>query len=174
MNFLNTAGAMAGRQLARASLMATVALLAACASAPKQEMPVDAERSSWNGRLGLTIASEPPQSFSAGFALNGNAQAGELNLTSPLGNMLAAMQWRPGAAVLRQGEKEQHYDSLNDLVAHATGTPIPVGALFSWLRGQSQPVDGWQADLSRLGEGRLSAQRLQPLPPVELRLVLDH
>ncbi|MBY4596158.1 lipoprotein insertase outer membrane protein LolB [Ottowia caeni] len=131
------------------------------------------EQSSWSGRLGLTIASEPPQSFSAGFSLSGDEQSGELSLTSPLGSTLAAMQWQPGAAVLRQGEAVQRYDSLDDLVAHATGTPIPVRALFSWLRGHQQAIDGWHADLSGLNSGRLFAQRRQPLPTVDLRLVLD-
>ncbi len=147
--------------------------MAGCSSLPNKSATENLQKSSWSGRLGLTIASEPQQSFSAGFSLSGDEQAGELSLTSPLGNILAAMQWQPGTAVLRQGEKEQRYKSLDDLVAHATGTPIPVRALFSWLRGQPQAIDGWQADLSALDNGRLFAQRRQPLPTVDLRLVLD-
>ena len=120
------------------------------------------------------MASEPPQSYSAGFELQGNADAGELRLNSPLGNVLAVMQWQPGKALLRQGEQSRSYASLDELSAAATGgTPLPVGALFGWLHGQPQAVDGWQADLSRLDDGRLTARRLMPLPTAELRVVLD-
>ena len=161
------------RVVAQALGLVAAALVAGCASAPRESIPADLQSSFWSGRLGLTVASEPPQSFSAGFSLRGDEQAGELSLTSPLGSTLAAMQWQPDSAVLRQGDKEQRYDSLDDLVAHATGTPIPVRALFSWLRGQQQAIDGWHADLSGLNNGRLFAQRQQPLPTVDLRLVLD-
>jgi outer membrane lipoprotein LolB len=34
-------------------------------------------------------------------------------------------------------------------------------------------VAGWKADLSLLNQGRLRAQRLEPPPPADLRLVLD-
>lgn len=164
---------MGRRLVTHAFLLATAALMAGCANAPKKSAAEYLQRSSWSGRLGLTVTSEPPQSFSAGFSLSGDEQSGELNLISPLGSTLAAMQWAPGTAVLRQGEKEQRYASLDDLVAHATGTPIPVRALFSWLRGRPQAIDGWHADLSGLDDGRLFAQRRHPLPTVDLRLVLD-
>lgn len=173
LHYSAPANAMGRRLVTHAFLLATAALMAGCANAPRKGPPEDLQRSSWSGRLGLTVASEPPQSFSAGFSLSGDEQAGELSLTSPVGSTLAAMQWTPGTAVLRQGEKEQRYDSLDDLVAHATGTPIPVRALFSWLRGRPQAVEGWHADLSGLDNGRLFAQRRQPLPTVDLRLVLD-
>ncbi|WP_423460237.1 hypothetical protein [Ottowia sp. VDI28] len=71
------------RQAAQALLLATAALAAGCASISRETRAIDTERTSWSGRLGLRVASEPPQSFSAGFSLNGNAQAGELSLTSP-------------------------------------------------------------------------------------------
>ncbi|MGB3071491.1 MAG: lipoprotein insertase outer membrane protein LolB [Ottowia sp.] len=161
------------RQAAQALLLATAALAAGCASTSRETRAIDTERTSWSGRLGLRVASEPPQSFSAGFSLNGNAQAGELSLTSPLGSTLAVMKWQPGAATLNQDGKEKQYSSLDELVAQAIGTPIPVRALFAWLRGEPQAVEGWQTDLSALGNGRLTAQRLQPLPTAELRLVFE-
>ena len=123
--------------------------------------------------MALRVESEPAQSFSAGFALSGDPQSGELTLTSPLGTVLAVMQWQPGEALLRQGDQTRRYESLDALAQEATGTPLPVRALFGWLRGQAQSVPGWQADTSRLDEGRLSARRLMPLPTAELRVVLD-
>ena len=81
--------------------------------------------------------------------------------------------WQAGQAVLRQGDQTRRYDSLDALVQDAVGTPLPVRALFGWLHGDAQAVPGWQPDLSRLGDGRLSARRSMPLPTAELRLVLD-
>lgn len=163
----------ARRQALQALTLGAVALLSGCATARKDSVAIDKERSSWTGRLGLTVASEPPQSFSAGFSLNGNAEAGELSLSSPLGSILATMLWQPGSAILNQGGKEQRFNSLEELITQASGTPIPVRALFSWLRGEAENVEGWQADLRSLPDGRLYAQRLQPLPTAELRLVFD-
>ncbi len=160
-------------RLALGGLVVALLLMAGCAVKAPATAPVDAQASQWSGRLGLTVASEPPQSFSASFELSGSAEAGELSLTSPLGNTLAVMQWRPGEALLRQGEQARRYESVDALAQEVTGTPLPVRALFGWLRGQPQSVPGWQADLSRLPEGRLSAQRQMPLPTAELRVVLD-
>ena len=162
------------RPLALAALLLApaLALLQACAVAPA---PADAaaQPNQWSGRLGLLVASEPPQSFHAGFQLSGNAQAGELSLNSPLGSTLAVMQWQPGQTVLRQGEQTRRYDSLEALAQEVTGAAIPVRALFGWLNGMPQAVEGWEADLSRLPDGRLVARRLMPLPTAELRVVLE-
>jgi outer membrane lipoprotein LolB len=45
--------------------------------------------------------------------------------------------------------------------------------LFAWLKGQQPTTPGWNADVSRISEGRLIARRLMPLPTAELRVVLD-
>lgn len=168
-------GSMAPRRLALAGLLtAALGLLQACAVAPPSpEAQAQAQAERWSGRLGLLVASEPPQSFHAGFQLSGNAQAGELSLTSPLGSTLAVMEWQPGQTLLRQGEQTRRYDSLEALSQEVTGAAIPVRALFGWLNGTPQAVEGWDADLSRLADGRLVARRLAPLPTAELRVVLD-
>jgi outer membrane lipoprotein LolB len=59
------------------------------------------------------------------------------------------------------------------MVEQATGASLPVAALFDWLAGVNTPVPGWEADLSQLGEGRLRAQRREPPPLADLRVVLD-
>ncbi|MGH8848742.1 MAG: hypothetical protein ACREXQ_16075, partial [Polaromonas sp.] len=55
----------------------------------------------------------------------------------------------------------------------ATGAALPLGALFAWLQGDNASVNGWSADLSRHGEGRITATRAQPAPQADLRVVLD-
>ena len=154
-------------------LVFTMFLIAGCATPALTDGTFDAKTDHWSGRLALTVESEPPQSFSAGFALSGSPQAGQLALISPFGSTLAVMQWQPGEALLRQGEQTHRYESLDALAQEVTGTPLPVRALFGWLGGQPQSVPGWSADLSALANGRLSARRLMPLPTAELRLVLD-
>lgn len=135
--------------------------------------PIDSQNRSWSGRLALQVESSQPQSFSAGFELKGNAKAGELALTNPLGGTVALLTWAPGVASLRSGGQVRDFQSLDELVATATGAAIPVAALFDWLAGTNTPVPGWQADLSQLPQGRMRAQRSQPAPAADLRLALD-
>jgi outer membrane lipoprotein LolB len=158
----------------RACLAAALVVAAAgCASPPKATGPVDAQAGPWSGRLALQVEGNQSQSFSAGFELKGNAGTGDLTLFSPLGGVLAVLAWAPGSAVLRNGGQVREFPSVEALVENATGSDIPVAALFDWLRGTPTPVAGWQADLSRLPEGRLHARRLAPPPPAHLRVVLE-
>ncbi|MGE0100240.1 MAG: lipoprotein insertase outer membrane protein LolB [Hydrogenophaga sp.] len=151
--------------------LALAALLAACATPPK---PVQPGESAWNGRLALSVDSQPPQSFSAGFDLRGSPAAGELQLVSPLGNTLALVVWDHQGAELRQGGQVTRRGSLDELTAELSGTPVPVAALFGWLNGQpGEDVPGWQADLSRQPEGRVTARRTEPLPTAELRVIFQ-
>lgn len=131
--------------------------------------------SDWTGRLAVTVDAEQAQSFSATFELTGNADTGELALYNPLGSTLAVLDWTPQSATLRAANQPtRSYGSLEELVRQATGTAIPVAALFDWLRGTDTPVPGWRADLSQLARGRLAAWRSAPAPAVELRVALDH
>jgi outer membrane lipoprotein LolB len=91
----------------------------------------------------------------------------------PLGSTLAALRWQPGSATLIQDNQSQTYASLDELTTQTTGAPIPMRGLLGWLRGQNTPVNGWQADLSALAQGKLTAQRLYPPPAAQLRIVLD-
>jgi outer membrane lipoprotein LolB len=157
-----------------AALALGAALLAGgCATPPRPAAPADTQAGPWSGRLALQVEDNQSQSFSAGFQLKGSARAGELALFNPLGGTIAVLSWSPGTATLLSNGQPRDFESVDALVAHATGSAIPVAALFDWLRGANTPVPGWQADLSQLGQGRLRAQRLQPPPPADLRVVLD-
>ena len=162
--------ALAGR---RGVLALLAACLTGCATSPRGNRPPAASPSSWSGRLGLVVASEPPQQFHAGFELTGNEQSGELQLTSPLGSILAVLQWHPGQALLRQDGESREYPSVDALSAAVTGTAVPVRALFAWLRGEPESVEGWQVNLDQLAQGRLQARRIAPPPTADLRIILD-
>lgn len=150
----------------RAAALALVSLLGACATRP----PLPA--GGWSGRLALRVDSQPPQAFSALFDLHGTAEAGELQLTSVLGQTLATVRWSPAGAELQRGNDLQRRGSLDELTRELTGAALPVAALFDWLAGRSSEASGWQADLSGQSQGRLVARREQPAPAAELRLVV--
>jgi outer membrane lipoprotein LolB len=151
-----------------------ILLLAGCATPPsKPAASASSQAGPWSGRLALQVEDRQSQSFSAAFELSGNAQAGKLALSSPLGGTLAVLSWAPGSATLQNNGQTRQFDSVDALVTHATGSAIPVAALFDWLRGANTPVPGWKADLSQLEQGRLHAERLEPPPHADLRVILD-
>jgi len=143
--------------------------LAGCAQ-PTPSAPV--EENSWNGRIALQIDGQASQSFSAMFELRGTAQAGGLVLLSPFGNRIAQLDWKDGHAQLVSGQDTRTSDSLDTLLQDVTGTRIPVTALFSWLKGTQASATGWQADLTGIADGRLTARRDDPQPTATLRIAL--
>ncbi|MDO8905381.1 MAG: lipoprotein insertase outer membrane protein LolB [Hydrogenophaga sp.] len=145
-------------------------LLAACATPQRQVLPGE---SAWMGRLALTVQTEPVQSVTAGFDLRGSPASGRLLLTSPLGNAVASVAWTETDAEWRQGDQVVKKRNLEELTTELGGTALPVAALFAWLNGTALEADGWQADLSRYKDGRITAKRNFPLPSAELRLILQ-
>ena len=169
------AGSLVGCRLRSVLLhCALLGVLGGCAQLPTTTEPAPALLETRTGRLALTVQDQPRQSFSAAFELRGRTEAGQLTLFNPLGGTLAAMRWQPGSATLAvPGAAPQEFPSLESMVERATGAPIPVGALFDWLAGINTPVPGWEADLSQVADGRLRAQRREPPPQADLRVVLD-
>lgn len=157
-------------------LLACAALVMVVGCAPQtREQPQlhAAERTTWSGRLALQVQDQSAQSFSAGFELQGSAAQGELRLFTPLGSVLAQVDWAPGRARLQSSGEVRESDSLEELLAQTLGTPIPVKALFAWLQGTQTTASGWQADLSALDNGRLEATRYEPAPRAMLRLAFE-
>ena len=144
-------------------------LASACATRP----PAEAGLPSWSGRLLLRLDTSPPQQLAAGFELSGQAEAGLLRLSGPLGQTAAEVHWNPTGARLQRGQGTETYPNLDALTLALTGTVLPVGAFFDWLAGRDRPVEGWAVDASRLGDGQLDAQRLNPAPLATLRIRLD-
>lgn len=144
--------------------------LSGCALTPPRR-PAAGTR--WRGRLALQVQGGAEGSFSAGFDLSGSPAAGELELYTPLGGSAALLEWAPGRASLRvPGQPAREAASLDDLLAQALGTAIPVAALFDWLVGVPTLAAGWRADLSQHAAGRVQARRLET-PAADLRIVLE-
>ena len=151
-----------------------VALLAACATPiPVRPLAQAASAKQWQGRISVTVQSDPPRNMSAGFSLEGDARQGELNLFSPLGTTLATLQWNPTTTQWLQGGQQRRYDSMAHLTEETTGAALPMGAMFDWLEGKATASPGWFADLSTLQLGSLLAKRVSPEPLVVLRIKLD-
>lgn len=154
-------------------------LLSACASLPPPS-PATAGMASpageWRGKLGYRVeadATRRAQAGSALFELAGDAGAGSLRLSSPLGSLLAEAQWGPTGLRLRDERGQRDFGSLAELGA-ALGASIgvealPLDALFDWLQGRPSP-----AAASRAVEGgfeQLGWQvQTETGPPQRLRL----
>ncbi len=155
----------------------TIIFIAACATTARTSSQNGSQNTPqaiyYSGRISLLIQSEPQQVFSGGFSLQGNAQIGEMTLTTPLGSVAALLRWQPGQAEMQTGGQTRQFASVDDMVQASTGAAIPVQALFAWLQGQNTSVPGWLPDTSRHSDGRISAVRSDPLPQAQLRIVLD-
>lgn len=156
-----------------AAIISTTIFIAGCAVPTSTTDINEYETLPWRGRLAIRIESEQPQSFSAGFELNGSPQTGEMTLYTPIGSTAAALSWSPQTAIMRAQGEVRYFESLDALIKQAVGTEIPVKALFAWLAGVNVPVAGWSVDLSQHTEGKITAHRTTPSPLAELRLVLD-
>lgn len=170
------------------ALIAALAMTA-CASVPQGTAPVAGEALS--GRLAVRVEAHEgaaARSENAAFELRGNAQDGQLNLSTPLGSVLARARWAPGTVVLATPQGEQRFADLDALTQEVLGESVPVAALFDWLRGRPWPgaasvasaaqADpgfaqlGWWVSLARFDEGLVVARR-DSAPTVTVRAKLD-
>jgi outer membrane lipoprotein LolB len=151
--------------------------ITSCTINTRSRIQNDSINTTWRGRLAIEVApaeehNSTVQSFSASFELTGNSESGELVFLTPLGTTAAAVQWTPiGAEMVTQG-KARSFDGLGALMHDLLGTNIPITALFAWLNGRDWPVEGWQVDLTRFAQGKITAQRLS-VPQARLRLILE-
>lgn len=151
-------------------------MMAGCATPSRTGKPLSAEQTAspeWQGRISVQVQGNNPSSMSASFSLRGDAKSGELDLYSPLGTTLGALQWTPQWVQLSDGGKHQFFNSLNELTERATGAALPVDAIFGWLQGRDVQATGWLADLSAAPQGMVTARRISPAPEVMLRIKLD-
>ena len=163
-------------------------LLGACASVP----PPDASSAdALSGRLAIRVDGVDgahARSISAAFDLRGDAGAGLLNLSTPLGSVLAQARWAPGSVWLTTPLGETRFPDLDSLTREMLGESLPVAALFDWLRGRPWPGApstasvnsttpgfeqlGWVVDLARFDEAWVAARR-ERMPVVSVRARMD-
>jgi outer membrane lipoprotein LolB len=170
-------------------LVATIsfgAIVGGCSQLPgRQDLSHLARHSA--GRIAVRVEGDAARSMSASFELRGDADAGLLELSSPLGTQLAQASWQRGRIQLATSDGVRLYPSLDELAGEAFGQPLPMAALFDWLKARAWPgapatalVDeagytqlGWQVHLGRYDEGLIIANRAQPEPAITVRVKLD-
>ena len=173
--------------LRRWLVIAASALLAGCATLPPPVEPASSQTLA--GRLTVKVDATPTteaRNVSAAFELQGSPQQGRLDLSTPLGTILAQARWAPGKVVLANSQGETRFADLDALTREVLGESLPVAALFDWLRGRPWPGAaskpntggagftqlGWVVSLARLDEGWVAAQR-DLAPAVTVRVKLD-
>ncbi len=144
-------------------------LISACANTPLQKT---ASSNYWQGKLAVKVFGKPVQAFSANFELQGQAEQGELVLTTPLGTTVARMQWTAQSATLYAQGTVRQFDSLAELAWHVTGAELPVASLFAWLQGIPEAAPGWEADLSEAAQGRISGRHTEAVA-AEFRILVE-
>jgi outer membrane lipoprotein LolB len=165
------------------------ALLAGCATTPRP--PAGAGSEALAGRLTVRVDATPTseaRNVTASFDLQGSPQQGRLDLSTPLGTVMAQARWAPGKVALLTSQGETQFASLDDLTREVLGESLPVAALFDWLRGRPWPGApstpsgstaepgfgqlGWTVSLARFDEGLIAATRSRA-PAVTVRAKLD-
>lgn len=196
----------------RLCLSMAVVLLAACAQksplvamAPRSSNPLsgtatepgsDLADQRWSGRLVLKLAAfgkESAQGVNVSFDLQGNPTQGQLDMSTPMGTLVAQVRWQQAMASLSTADGTESFDSLHVLTQRVLGESLPVATMMSWLQGHPAPSPtwtarsdgqasprqftqaGWQVDLRELDQGTLLAERPGTLDQrgATLRLRLD-
>ncbi len=165
--------------------LGVVVFAAGCAIAPTAEPGAQV----LSGRLSVRVDATPgiaASSVSAAFEMRGDGRQGQLDLSTPLGSVLAQARWSPGSVVLATPGSERSFTDLDALTREALGESVPIEAMFDWLRGRPWPGApsvanpsapgftqlGWSVDLARFDEAWIAAQRTAP-PAVQVRARLD-
>lgn len=194
-----TVGAARPRTIRAALAAAACSLLLGCAAPPKApalrpSTSAEPALRSYAGRMSVRVDAQaadasaaPVTAFTVLFDLTGSVRRGSLALSTPLGTTIAQASWQDDDAQWTDADGRSHAGSIESLTRQAVGTPLPLGALISWLDGKasselpSQPLPagsagfrqlGWTIDLARRSEGLLLITRDEP-QKTAIRLRLD-
>ena len=174
---------------AAAGAVLAASLLVGCASLGRPADATPAETIA--GRLSVRVEGErgaPDRNVSAAFELAGSAEQGHLDLSTPIGTVLARARWSAHDVLLTTPQGETRYADLQALTRDVLGEALPVAALFDWLRGRPWPGAesqatqapeqagfrqlGWVVTLAHFAAGSVTAHRAQA-PAVTVRAVVD-
>ena len=126
----------------RFAAVALALALAGCAQL-QQAPPSAATEAHLSGRISVTVAGTVHNRGTGGaasFDLFGGPEAGRLELTSSLGTLVARASWQPGLVMLQTPNDERRFDDLDALTRELLGEPVPVAALFDWLKARPWPA----------------------------------
>ncbi|MFT0533619.1 lipoprotein insertase outer membrane protein LolB [Castellaniella hirudinis] len=113
------------------------------------------------GRFAVNLqpVAQPSYAAQGGFSWRDDGQVLRLDLSTPLGSVLARLRVAPGQAILvRNDGSRESAPSPDQLLAQVWGHPMPVAGLRYWVQGRAAP--GLPAtDLRRDAQGRLMVLR---------------
>ena len=169
-------------------------ILSACAVAPKstETSGLSEEHFTRSGRFALSVEtlSGDKEAVQGSFQWEESPQQLQLDLSNPMGTVLARVVVAPNGAALQYPNGEVEYASSPDaLVEQLLGYAIPVEGMRYWLRGQpaagavgsNQPSyleqDQWRVNLKRYdeqGPRLLQMYRTQAQQAISVRVVVDY
>jgi len=191
---------MSIRALARGArwmgALGLAAVLAACATPTRIEGQGPAFERVGRFAVNLQPVAQAPYAAQGGFSWRDDGRTLRLDLSTPLGSVLARIQVQPGLSVLeRANGSHETAENPDALLALVWGHAMPVSGLRAWIRGQPVPgrpvsgvqrdsaghllameQDGWQVQLSDYdGEGprRVRLLRQDDQGQWRLQLVVD-
>lgn len=164
-------------------------LLAGCATQQAPQLRQYGTSDSLAGRMTVKVdatSTSQARNVTAVFDLQGTPEQGRLDLSTPLGTVLAQARWAPGQVALVTSKGEMiAFPTLDDLTREVLGESLPMAAFFDWLRGRPWPGApstpdgdkgfsqlGWTVNLAQYDNGLVYAQRAQA-PAVSVRAKLD-
>jgi len=139
--------------------------LAGCAQLQKTP-PTATDEARLSGRISVTVAGDVHNRGTGGaasFELFGDPEAGRLELTSPLGTLVARATWQPGLVALQTPDGERRFSDLDALTREMLGETVPVAALFDWLNARPWSAAPYQKTASGFEQ---LGWRIEPKLPV--------
>ncbi len=132
-------------------------LLAACATPARIAGQGAAFERVGRFAVNLQPFAQEPHAAQGGFSWRDDGQTLRLDLSNPLGSVLARIQVSDGLSMLERadGSREQA-TSPDALLALVWGHPMPVAGLRYWIRGRAAPGHA-VSDETRDPRGRLTA-----------------
>lgn len=119
-------------------------LLSACTTiTPPNKVEQNANQRSYaeaielDGRLSVQYQkNDQNEAIHASFTWKQNKDLSTITILSPLGQILATIDVKPGSATLTQtGQAPRNAMEVDTLAAQALGWPLPVSGLRHWLQG---------------------------------------
>jgi outer membrane lipoprotein LolB len=150
-------GLVCGRWWRGGLMLLLAGVLAACAAPARIGGQGPAFERVGRFAVNLQPVAQAPYAAQGGFSWRDDGRTLRLDLSTPLGSVLARIQVQPGLSVLERADgSHETADNPDALLALIWGHAMPVSGLRAWIRGQpvqGRPVQGAQRD----GQGRLTA-----------------
>ncbi|WP_323016909.1 lipoprotein insertase outer membrane protein LolB [Castellaniella sp.] len=139
------------------TMLGLAVLLAACAAPARIGGQGPAFERVGRFAVNLQPVAQPPYAAQGGFSWRDDGRTLQLDLSNPLGSVLARIRVDAGVSVLERADgSRESAPSPDALLAQVWGHPMPVAGLRYWVRGQLEPgqaASGVQHD----EQGRLTA-----------------